>query len=66
MKASELEHGGSLHHIKRTSKDGCNAENFSLSLENSTNKMAPKSPNLEFTLGRQSWHMDSIFRLQTN
>ncbi|KAF3323975.1 putative transcription factor KAN4 [Carex littledalei] len=62
-----LEQRGSLDHAKRASKEGCNADRFSLSLENTTNnKMIQKAPNLEITLGRQSWHMDSIFRLKTN
>lgn len=52
--------GISLDHAKRASKEPY--------LENITkNKMVPnKAPNLEITLGRQSWHMDSIFRLKTN
>ncbi|KAJ4812484.1 hypothetical protein LUZ62_025050 [Rhynchospora pubera] len=57
---------GRPDHANRASKEGRNADKISLSLENTTNKMAPKAPNLEISLGRPSWHMDSIFRLQTN
>ncbi|KAJ3708883.1 hypothetical protein LUZ61_012588 [Rhynchospora tenuis] len=60
------EQRGRPDHANRASKEGCNANKIFLSLENTTKKLTPKAPNLEISLGRPSWHMDSTFRLQTN
>ncbi|XP_078180206.1 putative transcription factor KAN4 [Carex rostrata] len=71
-----VEAGELLHTSKQISISFSNEKQAILGLEQrgisldhpkrASKEPSLKAPNLEITLGRQSWHMDSIFRLKTN